>query len=507
MNLKSKKLIALAACSTLLSTGFASAEGNIDIIGNPGGPAAVLVGSYDTPKEFTVQVEDKVLSGARPIIREDRTLLPFRVLFENLGAEVEYEPFTKTIEAVMGGKDIKMSIGSKSATVGTEPFTLAVAPLIEGSTAYIPLRDVANISGLTADYSALEKKINIYDKDAFIANIDKNFSIYNTILQSSDKDQMKKVFKSSVNLSGNVEFLDEGNIKKAGGEINFDGLTRGMDINGSFDLKLDLASLIQESSGSMTPESLKLMKDLMLSHHQLILDSKGSTIYLKSPLLAETLGEPEDTWFRMSGQSLGSMSQALSLMNMGYMTDLMNKPKEATMGKVLYESIKAQADILAGQGRTNYMPTIYDQVSISARMVNILIGDDGFRQNGRTYTMDLDKKAIMARAQKYLPEAAAEINTAFKDVEALNYKLVLSDIDSKNVKMQMNIKGSAKTNSGSIPFNMDINTTGQTNSKIDFSLSIPKKGKLVFHMDAKSAETGQSISTAPPADSLIKDIK
>ena len=155
MNLINKKLISLMACSAILSSGFAFANDE-------------AIGSHDTPKEFTVQIEDKVLVGAKPIIKEDRALLPFRVLFEGLGAEVEYDAATKTIEAMMGGKDIKMNIGSKSATVSGQPFNLAVAPLIEGNVTYIPLRDVANISGLTADYSALQKKINIYDRDALI---------------------------------------------------------------------------------------------------------------------------------------------------------------------------------------------------------------------------------------------------------------------------------------------------------------------------------------------------
>lgn len=502
MNLINKKLISIMACSTLLSSGFAFAnDGATSVIGG-----SDSMGSYETPKEFTVQIEDKILVGAKPIIKEDRTLLPFRVLFEGLGAEVEYDASTKTIEAIMGDKDIKMNIGSKSATVGGKPFDLAVAPLVEGNMTYIPLRDVANISGLTADYSALQKKINLYDADALIKRIDSNFKIYNTILQNADKNQMKKVFKSNVNMAGNVEFYDNGNVKKADGAIRFDGLSRGMDLNGAFALKVNLASFEKDVEAGMSVEDMKLLKDLLLSKHQVIMDSKNALLYIQSDALASLMGAEKATWFKISGQSIEGMDQIMGMMNSGYLVDLMNNPQEATLGKVLYESTKAQADILAAQGLTSYMPTLYDQVDMSAKMVSILMGDDGFKQNGKVYTMDLDKKALSERIIKFMPEAATDLSSALNSVSALNYKVVFENIESKNAKMQMLVKGSIKTEKGEIPFNMDMTSTGNTTSKMDFSVSVPEMGKVVFSMDGTSVETNQSIQLAPPAGAVIKDL-
>ena len=493
MNLINKKLISIMACSAILSSGFAFA--------NDG-----AMGSHDTPKEFTVQIEDKVLVGAKPIIKEDRTLLPFRVLFEGLGAEVEYDAATKTIEAMMGGKDIKMKIGSKSATVSGQPFNLAVAPLVEGNVTYIPLRDVANISGLTADYSALQKKINIYDRDALIKKIDSNFKIYNTILQNADKNQMNKVFKSNVNMTGNVEFYDNGNIKKADGALKFDGLSRGMDLNGAFDLKLNLDSFEKDVTAGMSAEEMKLFKDILFSKHQIIMDSKNALLYIQSDALASLMGAEKATWFKISGQSIEGMDQIMTMMNSGYLVDLMNNPKEATLGKVLYESTKAQADMMMQQGLSSYMPTIYDQVDMSVQMLSVLMGDDGFTQNGKVYTMDLDKKALAQRITKFAPESAGDINAVLNSISALNYKVVLENIDSKDAKMQMLVKGSAKTSDGEAPFSMDIKSTGNAAAKIDFSISMPQMGKMVFSMDATSAETSQSISLTPPAGSVIQDL-
>ena len=493
MNLINKKLISLMACSAILSSGFAFANDE-------------AIGSYDTPKEFTVQIEEKVLVGAKPIIKEDRTLLPFRVLFEGLGAEVEYDAATKTIEAMMGGKDIKMKIGSKSATVSGQPFNLAVAPLVESNVTYIPLRDVANISGLTADYSALQKKINIYDRDALIKRIDSNFKIYNTILQNSDKNQMNKVFKSNVNMTGNVEFYDNGNIKKADGALKFDGLSRGMDLNGAFDLKLNLDSFEKDVTAGMSAEEMKLFKDILFSKHQIIMDSKNALLYIQSDALASLMGAEKATWFKISGQSIEGMDQIMTMMNSGYLVDLMNNPKEATLGKVLYESTKAQADMMMQQGLSSYMPTIYDQVDMSVQMLSVLMGDDGFTQNGKVYTMDLDKKALAQRITKFAPESAGDINAVLNSISALNYKVVLENIDSKDAKMQMLVKGSAKTSDGEAPFSMDIKSTGNAAAKIDFSISMPQMGKMVFSMDATSAETSQSISLTPPAGSVIQDL-
>ena len=525
MNKLNKKLIALLSCSVLLASPMAYAEdtASIGVIGGADGKAAVFVAPTASavdestyvddytpapPKAFTVQVEKDVLgANAQPLIVEGRSFLPFRVLFSALGAEVAYDASAKTITAKLDDKDIVLTVGSKIATVNGSETTLLSAPIISNDSAYIPVRDVANITGREVEYSSAEKKVNVYDAEKFIADIDSNFTIYNEILQNSSANQLNKTYKSTINLAGDLEIYDiEEDTKKFSGEVNFDGLTKGMDLNGTFDVKVNLKDFEKNFTDmSFTAEDLALLKDILAAKHQIILDSKKSVMYIKSDAVANILGSEKDTWFKMDGaESFGN----LNALYMGQLGNLINNPKEATLGKILYETTKMQQETFAAQGMAEYMPSVYDQLTLSSKMVQLMMGDDGFAKSGSTYTMTLNKESLKARIIKFFPEAAGEINAIFnEDIEALNYKLVLSDTASKNPKIEWKIDGRIKdASTGTISFDMDLVGSGNTESTMKMSVTVPKYGKFKLDLKSKSSETNQTINLAPPQGAKIEDL-
>lgn len=499
MKALSKKLFALLGCSALLASSFSFAEGAM--------PAAKMpYPGLQAPKEFTLQVENEILKGADPLIINGRSYVPFRVLFDALGAEVAYDSQGKTIEAKMDGKDIALAVGSKTAYVNQEPLALQVAPIVQNERTYIPIRDVANITGLEAEYASIQKKINVYDKDKLISDIDKDFGIYNQILQNSSANQLDKTYKSTFDLTGNIEYYDASQIKKAGGTVRFDGLTRGMDLNGTFDVSINLGDFDSLISGQgLSADDIKLAKDILFSKHQVILDSKKSAVYIQSDALSTILGESKGTWLKLSDASLGSMKPAMSMMNMSSMTSLLNNPKEATMGRILYESTKAQAEALAAQGMADYMPSVYDQVSLSARMIQLFMGDDGFVQTGTSYTMALNKDSFISRASKFIPEASADLQAAFKDVDSLEYKIVFADIDKSAPKMQMAVKVSGTYENEQMLMDMDIHSVGN-DAAIKFTAGASKQGKIMLDMKSGSKETNQTLYLQPPSGATIKNL-
>ena len=60
----------------------------------------------------------------QPIIVQDRTLVPLRVIFEKVGAKLEWDDSIKTVKAVYEGKSILLPVGSNSATVNGETVAL-----------------------------------------------------------------------------------------------------------------------------------------------------------------------------------------------------------------------------------------------------------------------------------------------------------------------------------------------------------------------------------------------
>ncbi len=87
-----------------------------------------------------------------PVIENGRTLVPMRFLFEQMGADVEWEPETSTASARIGDTEIKFSIDSADVTVNGEPVKVDVpARLIDGKT-MVPLRFLSEELGYTVTW-------------------------------------------------------------------------------------------------------------------------------------------------------------------------------------------------------------------------------------------------------------------------------------------------------------------------------------------------------------------
>ena len=91
--------------------------------------------------------QDLVFTDAVPQVVDQRTFLPFRAVFEAMGADVDYEGLV--ITAVRGDKTLTMTIGSTEATVTqgdvVTPIVMDVAPYVDGATwrTYVPVRFAA----------------------------------------------------------------------------------------------------------------------------------------------------------------------------------------------------------------------------------------------------------------------------------------------------------------------------------------------------------------------------
>lgn len=94
----------------------------------------------------------EVAFDVRPVIQDGRTLVPVRALTEALGAQVSWDQETWTATIRAGGKELALTINSKTALVNGVPHTLDVpAALIDGRTV-LPLRFVAEALGLTVGW-------------------------------------------------------------------------------------------------------------------------------------------------------------------------------------------------------------------------------------------------------------------------------------------------------------------------------------------------------------------
>lgn len=118
--------------------------------------------SYGASNEITVY-----LNGAKqkyeqpPLIVEGRTFVPFRAIFESLGAKVSWEPKTRAVFGTKNGLAIELAVGSKVAAVNGKAYSLSAPPLIKNGSILVPLRFISEAFDMYVSWDAREQRIGI----------------------------------------------------------------------------------------------------------------------------------------------------------------------------------------------------------------------------------------------------------------------------------------------------------------------------------------------------------
>jgi competence protein ComEC len=123
--------------------------------------AVGLVATTAAADDISVSVDGKKLFfDVPPIIENDRTLVPLRVIFEALGAGVEWDGATQTVKAEKDGTIIKLIIGGK-AYVNDQPVELDVPAKIVNDRTLVPLRFVSQALGASVDWDGATRSVTI----------------------------------------------------------------------------------------------------------------------------------------------------------------------------------------------------------------------------------------------------------------------------------------------------------------------------------------------------------
>ena len=147
----SKKIISAFVCLGLLLTLL---------------PAAVA-----QTRPITIEFDGRTVpSEVPPVIvgtgLQARTMVPLRVIFETLGADVSWEAATQTVTGRKAGNVISLVIGNKTATVNGSPRPLdQPAQILEGRT-LVPFRFVGEALGARVEWDGQGRIVRIASTDA-----------------------------------------------------------------------------------------------------------------------------------------------------------------------------------------------------------------------------------------------------------------------------------------------------------------------------------------------------
>ena len=114
------------------------------------------------PDKITVYINgEEVKFDQNPIIKENRTLVPVRAIFEALGAEVEWNEESRTVTAVKDETVITMKINEENMYKNGEKVVLDAAPEIVNSRTLVPVRAIAESFGNEVSWNEAEMRVDV----------------------------------------------------------------------------------------------------------------------------------------------------------------------------------------------------------------------------------------------------------------------------------------------------------------------------------------------------------
>ena len=117
---------------------------------------------YADDNAMLMMINGDLISNANIIIKNGTTLVPLRIISEQLKADVAWNARTKTITIVKGSNTIEMKVGNKSAKLNHKSFKMNVAPQIINGYTYVPIRAVAECFNADVGYvTEIRPKVRI----------------------------------------------------------------------------------------------------------------------------------------------------------------------------------------------------------------------------------------------------------------------------------------------------------------------------------------------------------
>ena len=104
-------------------------------------------------ENITIYVNDEILiCDTAPFIKDGRTMVPMRKIFEALNAKVDWEGATQTITATKDNTQIVLQINNSTMYNNGVAETLDVAPIIVNSSTFVPIRAVSQSLNASVDW-------------------------------------------------------------------------------------------------------------------------------------------------------------------------------------------------------------------------------------------------------------------------------------------------------------------------------------------------------------------
>lgn len=124
----------------------------------------ITVELYGKPLEFEVQ----------PQIINGRTMVPLRTIFEAVGLKVDWNPVMRQVMGTKDGVRITLTIGRQEAFINGKLEILDAAPVIVNGSTLVPVRFIAEATGLDVEWDERTRTVKINEVPQAIVHKESN---------------------------------------------------------------------------------------------------------------------------------------------------------------------------------------------------------------------------------------------------------------------------------------------------------------------------------------------
>ena len=432
-----------------------------------GDASVMLDGSYMT---FAQDSLPKNVNG--------RIMVPYRAIFESLGATVDYDVNTKVISGSNDNLTLSMKNGDKNISVvyadGTsEVKTMDVAPYISNGRTFVPTRFVSEVMGYSVGWDSDNKTVVIIDTDAITAGAKEDFSLLAKVQELNGSMDQAYEIDGSLNMTADISDALTGTESPAGQpDLSLTGTIGGYVEGSNVDMNMKL---------SMDADGEKVDSDI-----QVKFDGEAGDMYMKGTGITE-----EQQWMKFNVYDMMDQSglDLRALMN--------SKTSYADMDKLLSEALAAASD--------SYTVDSYEELNASYEVIKSMFGDDAFVKSGNKYTaeFDLEKIASAVSAGTGMDFSDAMEEGGLGDAELTGKLVITTDSAGKAVGCDAEIRLASKEEG--IEMVISAKST-KLSADVSLDMSMEDVFSMTFDMMMKLKETSKTVDPSIPAGDTVLDL-
>ena len=246
-------------------------------------------------------------SDAAPIIKDGRTYIPFRAVFEALGTDVSYNASAKTVTAKRGERTVSFAVGQNQYISNGVTVQMDAQTFVQNGRTFVPVRFASQALGAAVGWDADDRTVVILERDKFINRYKGQFTVLEQYIKHWDfVGEQNLALTGSFNFNMTVTDEDYETGRKT--EIpmaltmELQSLTSDTRVNYDAAVKLDLDKLVElaeQEFGPVDEEIMQILSTIKQFRVQYILDIETGTLYLKSELLDLMQGQ-KNAWYSVA---------------------------------------------------------------------------------------------------------------------------------------------------------------------------------------------------------------